>query len=120
MRRAYRKPSPAAELGKYRLNLRLSCKASLIGVAQATIDTGQFRIARLIIAAVKTLLDITRNLGQFVLSVGRPAFDTFKDFSKLLGFHKCSVTRIRTGGIRCAIAPSLAISPPPYVLSWYP
>jgi hypothetical protein len=23
--------------------------------------------------------------------VGRPAFDTFKNFSKLLGFHKCSV-----------------------------
>ena len=69
----------------------LSCKASLIGVTQATIDAGQFRIGRLIIAAVKTLLDITRNLGQFVLSVGRPAFDTFKDFSKLLGFHKCSV-----------------------------
>jgi hypothetical protein len=24
--------------------------------------------------------------------VGRPAFDTFKDFRKLLGFHECGVT----------------------------
>jgi len=91
VRRAYREPSSAAELGKYRLNLRLSCKASLIGVAQAAIDAGQFRFGRLIIAAVKTLLDIARNLGQFVLSVGGPAFDTLKNFSKLLGFHKSSV-----------------------------
>jgi len=79
--------SDAAKLGKSRVDLFLARKAAGVGVAQATIDAGEFGRRRLVLAFGEALVDVSRDLGQLILRVGRPGFDAFEGLGQALGFH---------------------------------
>jgi hypothetical protein len=85
--------------------LRIRRKAPLLRVAQAPVDACKLLVGRLIGLVLEAGVNFTCDLGKLVLRMRRLAFDPFKNFGELSGFHDDSLAQVPIDGIRCAIPP---------------
>jgi len=81
--------SCAAKLGESRLDLLTGCEAAVGGGPQTAIDAGELRGRRLVLALAEALVDIARDLGQFILRMSGPRIDALHHLGQQLGFHNC-------------------------------
>jgi hypothetical protein len=72
-------------------------EAAFRGVAQPAIDAGEFFRRRLIVATLKSGVEFEREVGKFILRLGRSRLDALQNLGQFFGFHgfECSTIAVR-------------------------